>query len=297
MAGSVKIAGLAIAALLMLLVLGGLTGWLVGGSREPAVAALLPVLLGVLGIVGLARLPRMFAEPLPDRQRGKDPSAADKHVDTRVIVQLATVMCFGVVIYCAALFVGAKEGISDRVADRGQLPSIDALVPARTHLTDSQYLALLRLRMALARTDATETEVREVFRRALNPIHDQLADVVREQVDPRLWPPPLEPSGAPTVLAPLSALVPADDLADEALRTQLERMRLHLERTAADPAHARTEITELLATARAERINPLRYIERTTRGIEVSLDAIGSGYVRPSSTACVPCPQPVAPVR
>jgi len=181
--------GAAVSVLACCAIVGWFTGWLVGASESPVVAALLPLVFGLLGALGFGfieakaqanRLLEVLTRPEPDLSSVvRQPPPSHGAMDDRLLM----VWCIGVAIYCGTCRIGVEQGIGRRVPT---YPSVEQMVGADLKIASaSEMVQLHRLRLVLMRLNVAEIDTESVFKGPIRQFfHDpryepggELADV------------------------------------------------------------------------------------------------------------------------
>lgn len=151
--------------------LGLLTGWMVGASRTPVTAAVLPLLFGLIGVVFVqAREQRAKVKQLIDAIGVLDEELKTVALDilrrsTFAFRQLAAIWAICVIVFAGSLYLGVRSGASRHELD---YPSITELTKGqfpRNRLSSQRELVMLNsLRSYLISKNIHPDDVVAIFR-------------------------------------------------------------------------------------------------------------------------------------
>lgn len=173
--------GLGLSVLLASLAVGAFLGWLIGASETPVVAAVLPLVFGLTGVLwqrysalrervatALAVESTVGAERAMDVVRGGAAAfTSPSGTSPDPVRRAAMLTAFAVTVFVGAAFSGLQRGLDARVP---RLPGLATLVAGDTSLSYREAATLTRLRLDLAAMRLTPEEVTEVFRSAVLPV-------------------------------------------------------------------------------------------------------------------------------
>jgi hypothetical protein len=147
-------------------VLGWFTGWLAGASDSPVVAALLPLVFGIFGAMGIGLLDvqarsKRVMEMLQKSDRDlssllRDQVGQPAPADTATLA----VWCVGLMVYCATCYGGIQQGITRRVP---AYASVEQLIGKLPNASSSELAELHRLRLGLMRQNVAESDAKQIF--------------------------------------------------------------------------------------------------------------------------------------
>jgi hypothetical protein len=136
--------------------IGAVTGWLVGASRSPVVATVVPLVFGLLGGIGFGAVGKLFASASIVQRILSSPTvqSLDEHVRNAIKSEaidregsrpVAAFLSTGVIAFCVFFYAGAQFGIASRV------PAYNPLLRAfsNTPLRSYEAAALHKLRLVL----------------------------------------------------------------------------------------------------------------------------------------------------
>jgi hypothetical protein len=167
-----------ISLLLAFATVGGLTGWLVGASDTPVVAALLPLVFGMTGAIGFgyaeaASQLKLVREALALDDSGLRERLASALGPTgKAELRLPAFWGLAVVVFCVTCYLGLQSGVSLRVP---QYPSLTALVGSRAVITPEEAADLHGFRLALLRQNLPPEDAREIFHQVVAPFYSDTA--------------------------------------------------------------------------------------------------------------------------
>lgn len=172
--------GLGLAVLLASGAVGAFLGWLIGASETPVVAAVIPLVFGLTGVLwqrysairervatALAVESTVGAERALDVMRGSAALASPSGAPTDPVRRAAMLTAFAVTAFVGAAFMGLQRGLDARVP---RLPGLATLVAGDTTLSFREAATLTRLRLDLAAMRLTPEELTEVFQSAVLPV-------------------------------------------------------------------------------------------------------------------------------
>lgn len=158
--------------LLAFAAVGALTGWLVGASDTPVVAALLPLVFGFTGAIGFgyaeaAAQVKLVREALASDDSGlRERLAAAVGPTSTGQLRLPAFWALAVVVFCVACYWGLQTGITLRVP---RYPPLTALVGAHAEITPEEAADLHGFRLALLRQNLPPEDAQEIFRQVVAP--------------------------------------------------------------------------------------------------------------------------------
>lgn len=152
---------------------GWLTGWLVGASNTPVVAALLPLVFGLIGAIGFG-----YAEAAAQVRSVREMvQAGGDNLLTRVQatlaapaaerLQLPAFWAVAVILFCMACYSGIAQGITLRIPS---YPSLRELLGQEASFSYQEAAELHNFRLTLQRQNIPPSEVKEIFAHVIRPM-------------------------------------------------------------------------------------------------------------------------------
>lgn len=157
-------------------VTGILLGWLIGVSNSPVVAAILPLVFGLVGGFGfnkmdsrLFMLSKIKAIVKADEKDKEPPSKQEK---SRNLTEGAIIFwSITIIAFCCSIYLGANQGIKDRTGEPYSLTQMISLAGMTGHqfsLDDRiiSHYALLKMQAK----NLSENEISDFFKHTLVPL-------------------------------------------------------------------------------------------------------------------------------
>lgn len=157
---------------------GGLVGWYVGASESPVVGTILPLIFGVVGVLGYGFLERRFRDTKwlqKIQSLPYDDAAKKKIAETLTIDETSAWMpayfALCVITFCVTCYFGTRHGILERHPPN--YPSLNQILLqakiAPNQVTALDGALLENLRLQLQALKIAETETITIFRDVISP--------------------------------------------------------------------------------------------------------------------------------